>query len=222
MVLIKNLFFILILLFSKSAFSNLNYSDTCQKEINIIEKQIDIPKGLLTAIGKTESGRFKNDKTVVIWPWTINTGKKSLFFDNKIQMKNFVINEIKKENYNLDVGCMQINLKWHGSKFKNILDVLDPMVNVSYATSFLYELHSNFGNWDEAIKRYHSSKPKKNLKYHQKVLANWNLKIKNQVEIKVAKLDNLETHIKNFQPRLYENLKKIMYFRNIFMQQSDN
>ena len=50
----------------------------------------------------------------MIWPWTINTGKKSLFFDNKIQMKNFVINEIKKENYNLDVGCMQINLKWHG------------------------------------------------------------------------------------------------------------
>ena len=83
-------------------------------------------------------------------------------------------------------------------------------------------MHSNFGNWDEAIKRYHSSKPKKNLKYHQKVLANWNLKIKNQVEIKVAKLDNLETHIKNFQPRLYENIKKIMYFRNIFMQQSDN
>ena len=49
-----------------------------------------------------------------------------------------------------------------------------------------------------------------------------NLKIKNQVEIKVAKLDNLETHIKNFQPKLYENIKKIMYFRNIFMQQSDN
>jgi hypothetical protein len=177
--LIKNLFFILVLLFSETAFSKLNYSNTCQNEINIIEKQIDIPKGLLTAIGKTESGRFKDNKNIIIWPWTINTGKKSLFFDNKLQMKNFVLNEIKKENYNLDVGCMQINLKWHGSKFKNILDVLDPMVNVSYATSFLYELHSNFGNWDEAIKRYHSSKPKKNI-------------------------------------------KKIMYFRNIFMQQSDN
>ena len=48
------------------------------------------------------------------------------------------------------------------------------------------------------------------------------IEIKNQVEIKVAKLDNLETHIKNFQPRLYENIKKIMYFRSIFMQQSDN
>ena len=121
--LIKNLFFILVLLFSETAFSKLNYSNTCQNEINIIEKQIDIPKGLLTAIGKTESGRFKDNKNVVIWPWTINTGKKSLFFDNKLQMKNFVLNEIKKENYNLDVGCMQINLKWHGSKFKNILDV---------------------------------------------------------------------------------------------------
>ena len=39
MVLIKNLFFILILLSSKSAFSKLNYSDTCQKEINIIENR---------------------------------------------------------------------------------------------------------------------------------------------------------------------------------------
>ena len=117
---------------------------------------------------------------------------------------------------------MQINLKWHGSKFKNILDVLDPMVNVSYATSFLYELHSNFGNWDEAIKRYHSSKPKKHLKYHQKVLAHWNSNIIKYKEVKVAKLDNLESHIKNFQPRLYDNIKKIMYFRNIFMQQSEN
>ena len=51
----------------------------------------------MTAIGKTESGRFKDNKNVVIWPWTINTGKKSLFFDNKLQMKNFVLNEIKKE-----------------------------------------------------------------------------------------------------------------------------
>ena len=96
------------------------------------------------------------------------------------------------------------------------------MVNVSYATSFLYELHSNFGNWDEAIKRYHSSKSKKNIKYHQKVLANWNSNIIKYKEVKVAKLDNLESHIKNFQPRLYDNIKKIMYFRNIFMQQSEN
>ena len=85
-------------LFSETAFSKLNYSNICQNEINIIEKQIDIPKGLLTAIGKTESGRFKDNKNVIIWPWTINTGKKSLFFDNKLQMKNFVINEIKKES----------------------------------------------------------------------------------------------------------------------------
>ena len=96
------------------------------------------------------------------------------------------------------------------------------MVNVSYATSFLYELHSNFCNWDEAIKRYHSSKPKKHLKYHQKVLAHWNSNIIKYKEVKVAKLDNLESHIKNFQPRLYDNIKKIMYFRNIFMQQSEN
>ena len=63
---------------------------------------------------------------------------------------------------------------------------------------------------------------KKNIKYYQKVLANWNSNIIKYKEVEVAKLDNLESHIKNFQPRLYDNIKKIMYFRNIFMQQSEN
>ena len=72
------------------------------------------------------------------------------------------------------------------------------------------------------IRDSHSSKPKKHLKYHQKVLAHWNSNIIKYKEVKVAKLDNLESHIKNFQPRLYDNIKKIMYFRNIFMQQSEN
>lgn len=82
------------------------------------------------------------------------------------------------------------------------------MVNVSYATSFLYELHSNFGNWDEAIKDIiHLSL--KTFKISSKVLAHWNSNIIKYKEVKVAKLDNLESHIKNFQPRLYDNIKKL-------------
>ena len=41
-------------------------------------------------------------------------------------------------------------------------------------------------------------KPKKHLKYHQKVLAHWNSNIIKYKEVKVAKLDNLESTSKTF------------------------
>ena len=77
----KILFFLIIILFPFQVFSSVN--NVCEKNILEIERQIDIPKGLLTAIGLTESGRYINKSKPIIWPWTINIKTKSLFFDNK-------------------------------------------------------------------------------------------------------------------------------------------
>ena len=206
-----------------SAFSDLKFENPCQKQIKIIENQLNIPVGLLTAIGKTESGRISENKNIIIWPWTVNINKKSLFFDTRSQMEKFINNEIQRKNFNLDVGCMQINLKWHKNKFKNILNIVDPMVNVSYATSFLYELEKKHGSWDKAIKYYHSSKPEKNTKYYAKVLSFWkSINDKPKRNLILASTNKLEKHIKEFQPNLYNELNKIMYFRKIFMEKSKN
>ena len=37
-------------------------------------------------------------------------------------MLKFLMHETKNGNFDLDVGCMQINLKWHGKYFKKISD----------------------------------------------------------------------------------------------------
>ena len=194
----------------------------CEKKIIEIERQIDIPKGLLKAIGLTESGRYIKNSKKIIWPWTINIKGKSLFFDNKNQMLKFLDKEVKKGNYNLDVGCMQINLKWHGKYFKKISDSIDPKVNISYATSFLFKLKSDFKTWTEAIKRYHSSKPSKNIKYHKKVLANWNVSKNNNIKQIPNKENSLKAHIKDNQPNLFKSYEKIMFFRKIFMEKNNN
>ena len=217
-------FFILSLcIFSFSSFSiakTLN-SNVCEHNILDIEQQIDIPKGLLKAIGLTESGRYINKSKFVIWPWTINTNKKSLFFDTKKQMHKFLMHEIKNGNLDLDVGCMQINLKWHGKHFKKISDAVDPKINISYATSFLYKLKSDFKTWNEAIKRYHSSKPSKNIRYHKKVLANWSM-VKKSNEKTMTIKNTLKSHIEKNQPNLLNSYKKIMFFRKIFMEKNNN
>ena len=151
---------------------NIEKLKLCENTIESIETQTDIPKGLLLGIGKAEAIRKIKNK-FVIWPWTLNHAGKSMFFDTKKQMRNYVFKNLKRNDFNIDVGCMQINIKLHKNNFKKISDMFEVNPNISYAASFLQQLKNKHGSWDKAIKHYHSSDPKKNIKYHEKVLAAW-------------------------------------------------
>ena len=204
--------------------SNSNKNKSCEKVIETIEDLTDIPKNLLLSIGKSESGRILKSNKHVIWPWTVNHAGKSLFFDTKNQMKKYVLKYVKKQDYNLDVGCMQINLKWHKNNFKKISDMFAVEPNVSYAASFLLQLKNKHGSWDKAIKHYHSSDPKKNKPYLIKVKHFWKIKedntVKSAINIKrkEANTNSLSSIIKDRQPYLFARIEKVKFFRNIFSQ----
>ena len=204
--------------------SNSNKNKSCEKVIETIEDLTDIPKNLLLSIGKSESGRILKNNKHVIWPWTVNHAGKSLFFDTKNQMKKYVLKYVKKQDYNLDVGCMQINLKWHKNNFKKISDMFAVEPNVSYAASFLLQLKNKHGSWDKAIKHYHSSDPKKNKPYLIKVKHFWKIKedntVKSAINIKrkEANTNSLSSIIKDRQPYLFARIEKVKFFRNIFSQ----
>ena len=198
----------------------------CENTIESIELQTDIPKGLLFGIGKAEAIRKINNK-YIIWPWTINHAGKSLFFDTKKQMSNYVFKTLKRNDFNIDVGCMQINIKWHKNNFKKISDMFEVNPNISYAASFLKQLKNKHGSWDKAIKHYHSSDPKKNNPYLIKVKSFWkkveNTKIIKVETNKIKSLKNInETSladmIRERQPYLFDRIDKVKYFRNIFSQ----
>ena len=221
------IFTISFLILAKEAFAdNIDKLKLCENTIESIELQTDIPKGLLLGIGKAEAIRKINNK-YIIWPWTINHAGKSLFFDNKEQMKNYVFKNLKRKDFNIDVGCMQINIKWHKNNFKKISDMFEVNPNISYAASFLKQLKNKHGSWDKAIKHYHSSDPKKNNPYLIKVKSFWK-KVENTKIIKVEanKIKSLkkinETSLANMirerQPYLFDRIDKVKYFRNIFSQ----
>ena len=205
---------------------NIDKLKLCENTIESVELQTDIPKGLLLGIGKAEAIRKINNK-YIIWPWTINHAGKSLFFDNKEQMKNYVFKNLKRKDFNIDVGCMQINIKWHKNNFKKISDMFEVNPNISYAASFLKQLKNKHGSWDKAIKHYHSSDPKKNNPYLIKVKNFWkkaeNTKI---IKVETNKIESLkkinETSLANIirerQPYLFDRIDKVKFFRNIFSQ----
>ncbi len=205
---------------------NVKKFNLCEDTIKSIEIQTEIPKGLLLGIGKAEATRKIKNK-FVIWPWTINHAGKSLFFETKTQMTNYIFKNLKRNDFNIDVGCMQINIKWHKNNFKKISDMFEINPNISYAASFLQQLKNKHGSWDNAIKHYHSSDPKKNNPYLIKVKNFWKrddndkiFKAKNikYESIKKFQESSLSSMIRKRQPYLFERIEKVIFFRNIFLQ----
>jgi hypothetical protein len=217
--LVRSTTFVVFIFYSSLTFSKEKF-ESCENIINKIESNTDLPKGLLTAIGKVESGRFLKNKQYVVWPWTVNHAGKSLFFDTKDQMENYVLKNVRIKDQNIDVGCMQINLKWHKNYFKKINDMLALEPNISYAASFLIQLKNRHGSWDEAIKYYHSSDPKKNKPYLNKVKNFWKTNKQKKYVNRTKKSDKIliTDRIKDTQPYLFKRIDKVNFFRKIFAQ----
>ncbi len=151
------------------------YQDTLRCEYLAIEaeKKYGLPKNILLSIARVESGYKKVDGITRAWPWTLNAGGDSAYFQTKEDALYSLEKRIKKGVTNIDVGCMQLNFRWHKDFFNNLSDMITPTKNVDYAAKFLYRLHQRHGSWEKAVKHYHSSKSKYNLKYYRKVKTVW-------------------------------------------------
>tara|TARA_Y100000022_G_scaffold140165_1_gene122065 strand:+ start:69 stop:689 length:621 start_codon:yes stop_codon:yes gene_type:complete len=168
MKILKSLFLVCVLIYFKPAYSD--YLTNCLSFTEKYGKQFNIPDKLLTSISLVESGIKKNNN-FVSWPWTLNVAGKSMFFDNKDDALSFLKKNYK--NKNIDVGCMQISLKYHINEFDSLENILDPDTNVKYAAKFLRKLFVKHKRWNEAISRYHSSVPKRKTQYLNRVKNYW-------------------------------------------------
>ena len=146
--------------------------DICSEIIKQTEIELKIPENLLLSIALTESGR-KVGNNFFPWPWSINVKGKGYFLKNKQQLISFAKNNLEKKIKNFDLGCMQINYYYHGHKFKNITNMIEPKTNVTWAGKFLISLKAKHKTWDEAISRYHSNTKWRKKQYLAKVMNNW-------------------------------------------------
>jgi Transglycosylase SLT domain len=117
-----------------------------------------VPLAVLQAISLTETGR-KRDGAFRPWPWTVNMEGKGLWFDTPDDARAYVYKEYKRGARSFDVGCFQINYKWHGQAFASIEAMFDPLENALYAAGYLSELFGETGDWSKAAGAYHSRTP---------------------------------------------------------------
>jgi|GEM_PF-3014557 len=127
-----------------------------------------IPRKLLQAITLVETGRT-SDEQFVAWPWTTNVNAQGSYFETKKDALNFVKSQMDAGETSIDIGCFQINTKWHGDAFDSIADMADPDKAADYAAKFLVTLKDEFGDWNTAASRYHSRTPAYAQRYAQKL-----------------------------------------------------
>ena len=148
-----------------------SFDNICLAEARRAEARHGIPTGLMQSIARVESGRKMVTGEYMPWAWTLNDQGEGLFFDDRDSALAYLQDAVAHPGHSVDVGCMQVNTKWHADGFLDIADMLDPVHNASYAAGFLLDLHAAHESWDEAVKHYHSAEPRKNVAYHRRVLA---------------------------------------------------
>ena len=146
----------------------------CREAIRAAEREHRLPKDLLGAIGRVESGRLDpRTGRITPWPWTINAEGEGRHFDSKEEAIAAARALQARGVRVIDVGCMQVNLHHHPTAFAGLEQAFDPEANVRYAASFLKRLQQARGDWEVAAAHYHSTTPERAEAYRLKVLANW-------------------------------------------------
>ncbi|EAR51730.1 Hypothetical transmembrane protein [Oceanicola granulosus HTCC2516] len=132
----------------------------CVREILIAQERYGIPDNLLLAIGLQEAG-VTHQGRLTVWPWAVNAAGEGRIFQSPQDALGWIRSRQAAGVESIDVGCMQINLRWHPDAFTSARQGLDAAVNVDYAARFLVRLHGQTGDWLTAAGSYHSFTPDK-------------------------------------------------------------
>lgn len=126
-------------------------ANPCEREILQAAAKYDVPTGILYAVGLTETGRKGS-----LQPYALNIAGRAVFA-RSVQHALEEFEAARREGVKLiDMGCMQINHHYHGDRFADPAQMLDPARNVDYAARFLVQLKRRHQTWSMAVARYHA------------------------------------------------------------------
>ncbi|MCW5698785.1 MAG: transglycosylase SLT domain-containing protein [Rhodospirillales bacterium] len=146
----------------------------CAQAIRSQERARSIPRHLLAAIALAETGRWDSaNKVSFAWPWTVMAEGQGQFLPSKAAAIATVRELQERGVRNIDVGCMQINLRYHPDAFASLEQAFDPSANAAYAATYLADLFKETGSWESAVARYHSATPEYAGPYREKVKRLW-------------------------------------------------
>lgn len=123
----------------------------CEAQMAAAAQRYDVPLAVFYAVGLLETGGRNG-----LRPFTMNIEGRSSFNDTLAAALAAFAEARRKGARLIDVGCMQINYRWHGDQFASVEQMFDPAHNVDYAARFLRELKAREGTWTLAVARYNA------------------------------------------------------------------
>lgn len=110
-----------------------------------------IPVAVLYAVALTETGQRG-----ALQAYAMNVHGRPVF-NATLDAALAVFDDARRRGERLvDIGCMQINYRYHGGQFASVAQMFDPASNVDYAARFLKSLKASEGGWTRAVARYHA------------------------------------------------------------------
>ncbi len=133
--------------------------DLCADAAETAAIAANVPREWMHAIALAESGRRDDGGEHAAWPWAVNDQGKGFWFADKRDAVRHVKRRLAEGETMVDVGCFQINWRWHGQAFRSVEAAFEPATNAAYAAQFLRSLFEETGSWPKAVGRYHSATP---------------------------------------------------------------
>lgn len=134
-----------------------------------IADSVGVDPLLLYAIALTESGRPEGKSQIAPWPWALNVEGEAFYPASRDEAIKLLTAHHGKS---VDVGLMQVNIRWHGHRVSSPRDLLEPATNLEVGATILKEaLDSEPGNLTIGLGRYHSASPNRGRAYAQTVIA---------------------------------------------------
>ncbi len=141
--------------------------EVCDDAARYAALRTGVPLSVLKAISLNETGR-RHGSVMRPWPWTVNMEGKGVWFESRDAALAYVYKHFKRGARSFDLGCFQINYKWHGKAFNSIEEMFDPRKNALYAARFLLALYGEKGTWGAAAGAYHSRSEKYASRYRKR------------------------------------------------------
>lgn len=137
----------------------------CDAAAHAAARETGVPRDLLLAMTRVETGRAAQGTASAPWPWTLNIGGVGYWYPDADAALAAAVQAIAASPRNVDIGCFQINYGWHGDGFPSVAAMLSPNENARYAAAFLRDLHAEFGDWIVAVGVFHSRDPERAARY---------------------------------------------------------
>lgn len=140
--------------------------ELCLEAAHRAARAHSVPAEVLVALTMTETAT-RRDGEPHPWPWAVNDGGTGHWFRSREAALQFARARLKEGARNFDVGCFQLNYRWHASAFASLEQMFDPVRNADYAARYLRSHYLATGDWSLAAGRYHSLTEKHASRYRQ-------------------------------------------------------